>query len=131
MRRPHQCGSAAPDARFRRFAAARKLTRDKAVYRWALFAIGRLGPESQGRHKVTGTQAQGSRILVVDDNDDNRYTLTLYLDLEGYHNVEVAEDGEAAIARLEREAFDLVLLDVLMPKVDGYQVLTWLKGKDR
>ena len=80
---------------------------------------------------MTGKQAQGSRILVVDDNDDNRYTLTLYLNLEGYRNVEVAEDGEAAIARLEQEAFDLVLLDVLMPKVDGYQVLTWLKGKDR
>jgi PleD family two-component response regulator len=65
-----------------------------------------------GTSKVTGTQAQGPRILVVDDNDDNRYTLTLYLDLEGYRNVEVAEDGGAAIARLEREPFDLVLLDV-------------------
>jgi sigma-B regulation protein RsbU (phosphoserine phosphatase) len=72
-----------------------------------------------------------ARILVVDDNDDNRYTLTLYLDLEGYRNVEAAEDGEAAIARLEREPFDLVLLDVLMPKRDGYQVLTWLKARDR
>jgi phosphoserine phosphatase RsbU/P len=81
--------------------------------------------------KVTGEQAQGPRILVVDDNDDNRYTLTLYLELEGYRNVEVAEDGDAAIARLEREPFDLVLLDVLMPKSDGYQVLTWLKARDR
>ncbi len=80
---------------------------------------------------VAGKQPQDARILVVDDIDDNRYTLTLYLDLEGYHNVEVAEDGEAAIARLEHGAFDLVLLDVLMPKVDGYQVLTWLKGKNR
>ena len=73
----------------------------------------------------------GPRILVVDDNDDNRYTLMLYLDLEGYTNVEVAHDGEEAIARLDAAGFDLVLLDVMMPKVDGYQVLTWLKDQAR
>jgi sigma-B regulation protein RsbU (phosphoserine phosphatase) len=67
------------------------------------------------------------RILVVDDNDDNRYTLTLYLDLEGYTDVTVAEDGEQAIAVLQKDRFDLVLLDVMMPKVDGYQVLTWAR----
>jgi sigma-B regulation protein RsbU (phosphoserine phosphatase) len=71
------------------------------------------------------------RILVVDDNDDNRYTLTLHLDLEGYTNVETAQDGEEAIARLEEGSFDLLLLDVMMPKVDGYQVLTWLKNHVR
>ena len=69
---------------------------------------------------------ESHRILVVDDNDDNRYTLTLHLDLEGYTNVEAAHDGEEAIARLEAGSFDLLLLDVMMPKVDGYQVLTWL-----
>jgi sigma-B regulation protein RsbU (phosphoserine phosphatase) len=72
---------------------------------------------------------EGPRILVVDDNDDNRYTLTLYLDLEGYSKVETAQDGEEAIARLQAERFDVVLLDVMMPKVDGYQVLTWIKGQ--
>ena len=39
----------------------------------------------------------GPRILVVDDNDDNRYTLTLYLELEGYADIQIAEDGEQAI----------------------------------
>jgi sigma-B regulation protein RsbU (phosphoserine phosphatase) len=65
-------------------------------------------------------------ILVVDDNDDNRYTLTLYLDLEGYKHVTTAQDGEEAIARLTSERFDAVLLDLQMPKVDGHQVLAWL-----
>src|SRR4051812_31968017 len=74
---------------------------------------------------------RNARILVVDDNDDNRYTLTLYLDVEGYARVETAQDGEEAIARLSAEGFDLVLLDVMMPKVDGYQVLTWIKGQPR
>jgi sigma-B regulation protein RsbU (phosphoserine phosphatase) len=71
------------------------------------------------------------RILVVDDNDDNRYTLTMYLDLEGYRNVATANDGEEAIALLETEPFDLVLLDVMMPRLDGFGVLAWLKTKGR
>lgn len=80
---------------------------------------------------MTASTTPGSRILIVDDNDDNRYTLTLYLELEGYTDIQVAEDGGQAIARLDKESFDVVLLDVMMPKVDGYQVLSWLKGQPR
>jgi phosphoserine phosphatase RsbU/P len=82
---------------------------------------------------VTEHQPKGAspRILVVDDNDDNVYTLKLHLDLEGYTDVETARDGEEAIARLKTDTFDLVLLDVMMPKVDGFQVLTWLKDQAR
>ena len=43
----------------------------------------------------------------------------------------LAEDGEQAIARLDKVDFDVVLLDVMMPKVDGYQVLSWLKDQRR
>ena len=71
------------------------------------------------------------RILVVDDNDDNRYTLTLYLDLEGYSDVSTAQDGEEAIACLGKAEYDVVLLDVMMPKIDGYGVLNWLKDQPR
>ncbi len=71
------------------------------------------------------------RILVVDDNDDNRYTLTLYLDLEGYTDVETAEGRRGGDRALQSGSFDLVLLDVMMPKVDGYAVLTWLKGQPK
>src|SRR5216683_6195358 len=88
-------------------------------------------PAPTGEEAVTDDRpmGEGPRILVVDDNDDNRYTLTLYLDLEGYTNIESAHDGEQAIARLGTDAFDLVLLDVMMPKVDGYQVLSWIKDQ--
>lgn len=72
-----------------------------------------------------------ARLLVVDDNEDNRYTLALYLNLEGYTRVDTARDGSEAIARLQTESFDLVLLDIMMPNIDGYQVLTWLKETDR
>src|SRR5215470_8055668 len=88
----------------------------------------RIGTKAVNDGQPIGAQP---RILVVDDNDDNRYTLTLYLDLEGYTDVETAHDGEEAIGRLGAESFDLVLLDVMMPKVDGYQVLTWLKDQAR
>jgi sigma-B regulation protein RsbU (phosphoserine phosphatase) len=73
----------------------------------------------------------GPRLLVVDDNEDNRYTLILRLELEGYQEISVADDGEAAIELLQTQEFDLVLLDVMMPKLDGYQVLERLKAEGR
>lgn len=79
------------------------------------------------------TQANASppRILVVDDNEDNRYTLILRLELEGYQNITQAADGEEALDLLRKDNFDLVLLDVMMPKMDGYQVLEALKADGR
>ena len=73
----------------------------------------------------------GPRLLVVDDNEDNRYTLIMRLEIEGYSNIDIAEDGEQALELLGSEDFDLVLLDVMMPKVDGYQVLQQLKADGR
>ena len=72
--------------------------------------------------------AANPRILVVDDNDDNRYTLTLYLELEGYTDIAVAEEGEQAIAQLKEKEFDLVLLDVMMPRMSGLEACRLLKG---
>jgi sigma-B regulation protein RsbU (phosphoserine phosphatase) len=72
-----------------------------------------------------------ARILIVDDVEDNRYTLGMLLDLEGYSQVAQACDGAEALERLGAEAFDLVLLDVMMPKLDGYQVLERLKAEGR
>jgi sigma-B regulation protein RsbU (phosphoserine phosphatase) len=71
------------------------------------------------------------RLLVVDDNEDNRYTLTLQLEIEGYKDITAANDGEAALDLLRAQEFDLVLLDVMMPNVDGYQVLERLKAAGR
>lgn len=72
-----------------------------------------------------------ARILVVDDNEDNRYTLILRLELEGYQDITVATDGEEALELLRGQEFDLVLLDVMMPKLDGYGVLEQLKQEGR
>ena len=67
-------------------------------------------------------------LLVVDDNEDNRYTLTRRLKREGYTNLSTANNGREALELLQRRRFDLVLLDIMMPDLDGYQVLEHLKG---
>jgi len=68
------------------------------------------------------------KILIVDDNDDNRYTLELFLRTDGYQNIETASDGKQAIAAVAREEFGLVLLDMVMPDLSGEDVLKVLKG---
>jgi adenylate cyclase len=67
-------------------------------------------------------------LLVVDDIEDNRYALTRRLAREGYSNVVTAADGEQALDLLSAKPFDLVLLDIMMPKVNGYQVLERMKA---
>jgi adenylate cyclase len=71
-----------------------------------------------------------SRILVVDDNASNRDLLSRRLQRQG-HTVLQAEDGAHALALVEKEALDLVLLDLMMPGISGYEVLALLKGDPR
>jgi len=65
-------------------------------------------------------------LLVVDDNRANRDMLSRRLALQGYR-VTVAENGHEAVAHAERDAFDLILLDVEMPGVSGFAVLERLR----
>jgi serine phosphatase RsbU (regulator of sigma subunit) len=68
-----------------------------------------------------------SRILVVDDNEANRDMLSRRLARQG-HGVEMAAGGQEALQRLGAEPFDLVLLDIMMPEMNGYEVLERLKA---
>lgn len=79
--------------------------------------------------KQTSTDQQPGMILVVDDNAMNRDVLSRRLRREGYR-VALAEDGRRALEALRAQSFDLVLLDVMMPDIDGYQVLSELKADD-
>jgi adenylate cyclase len=63
-----------------------------------------------------------ARVLVVDDNKVNRLLLTRSLELQG-HSVASAENGRVALEMLRKESFDLALLDIEMPEMDGFQVL--------
>jgi adenylate cyclase len=69
-----------------------------------------------------------AQILVVDDNEDNRYTLKRRLKREGYEDVAVATNGREALDLIALRPFDLVLLDIMMPVMNGYEVLERLKA---
>jgi CheY-like chemotaxis protein len=75
-------------------------------------------------------QARQAKILVVDDVEDNRELLRRRLERQGYV-VGQAAGGREAIAAAAKGAWDLVLLDVMMPDVDGYEVLEQLKSAPR
>lgn len=65
-------------------------------------------------------------ILVVDDYAMNRMKLSRFLEQQG-HTVTLAEHGKQAVALIVAQPFDLMLLDIEMPEMDGYQVLEYLK----
>ncbi len=67
-------------------------------------------------------------VLVVDDNQVNRELYSRYLELEGYQVLD-AGNGSEALERIEQEPVDLVLLDVMMPGLDGFEVLESLREK--
>jgi len=70
-------------------------------------------------------------LLIVDDNEDNRYTLMRRLQREGYTNLASANDGKLALDLLQSQPFDLVLLDVMMPGLNGYEVLERMRADAR
>jgi class 3 adenylate cyclase len=74
--------------------------------------------------------SEPARILIVDDDDDNRYTLTRRLKREGYEDIAVAINGREALELIASLPFDLILLDIMMPEMNGYEVLERLKADD-
>jgi DNA-binding NtrC family response regulator len=72
--------------------------------------------------------AEKSSILVVDDEEALRTVLSSELENEGY-TIASAGDGDDAINILRDRTFDLVLLDIKMPRVDGFEVLRFIKER--
>jgi DNA-binding response OmpR family regulator len=69
-------------------------------------------------------------VLIVEDDYDIRELLTLYFTTKG-HSVDCAHDGQEALVHFQREEPDLILLDVLLPKLDGWSVLTAVRAQSR
>jgi adenylate cyclase len=86
------------------------------------------GSESAGGLELNART--GGRILVVDDNAGNRDMLSRRLDREGY-SVDTASNGREALEKLETGGFDLVLLDIVMPELDGFTVLRSIRADPR
>ena len=71
---------------------------------------------------------ESATILLVDDEDSVQKLLTYPLEHEGYHVIQ-ARDGEEALARFAADRIDLVVLDVMLPKLDGLEVCRRLRGQ--
>ncbi|MEO1442679.1 MAG: response regulator, partial [Chloroflexota bacterium] len=72
--------------------------------------------------------ANAARVLVVDDEEANRDILATIVQALGYDAAQ-AEDGEVALGMVESEDFDLILLDVMMPQVNGIDALKQIREK--
>ncbi len=71
-----------------------------------------------------------SKILIVDDEEDLRFTLSELMNKEGYY-VETAEDGLKALEKIKNKSFDVVILDMKMPRMDGIQTLLEIRKIDK
>jgi EAL domain-containing protein (putative c-di-GMP-specific phosphodiesterase class I)/DNA-binding response OmpR family regulator len=72
-----------------------------------------------------------AKVLIVDDNENNRYTLRRRLSRLKFPNTTEAENGQHALDILEQEEHDIILLDVMMPVMDGFEVLERVKLNPR
>lgn len=71
------------------------------------------------------------KVLIVDDNDNNRLTLNLLLEeVEGVEVFE-AEDGQVAVEMCVKNHYDLVLMDIMMPNLDGFEATKYIKQVDK
>jgi CheY-like chemotaxis protein len=68
------------------------------------------------------------KILYVEDNDDNIYLLRMRFELTGEHELLIAEDGERGVAMARAERPDLILMDLELPVIDGWEATRRLKA---
>ena len=94
---------------------------------------GGLSPEQQTQLQLAKSDPTGKQaaILVVDDSSELRTVIVLILQSMGYHNIAEAGDGQAALELIHRREFDLLVLDIDMPRLDGYGVLDALRRDPR
>lgn len=70
-----------------------------------------------------------TKILIVEDEDSIRELIKMTLSMEAYETEE-ADNGELAFKMIQEQDLDLILLDIMLPKIDGYQLLSKIKDKD-
>ncbi|MEM1422893.1 MAG: response regulator [Planctomycetota bacterium] len=86
-------------------------------------------PPSDEAQLDASMQVEGALILVVDDHEQNQELLQAYLEDIGCR-VETAGDGIEALEKIGKEHPDLIILDVMMPRMSGYQLCEKLKADD-
>ena len=84
------------------------------------------GKKNKGRRIIPPEISSKKKILVVEDSPTTRKVVVLTLKQKGYSMIE-AQDGLEALSKIDEERPDLVLLDIILPKMDGYKVLSIIK----
>ena len=102
--------------------------RDLAKFSQATNNSGSQPPDAKITTAANWQQAKSGTILIVDDTPDNLLVLFSYLEEQGF-KVLLAEDGETALKIAQSKAPDLILLDVLMPEMDGFETCRRLKAQ--
>jgi CheY-like chemotaxis protein len=73
------------------------------------------------QHTIAEARRRDARLLVAEDNRTNQLVILAMLKKLGFDRIDVAQDGEEAIDKAKAAAYDLILMDCLMPKLDGYE----------
>ena len=112
----------------------RKPVKQSELLDAVLTALGRLAAEPETASAAPGVPAPGVprslRVLVAEDNEFNQELAASLLKKRG-HVAVIAGNGKAALAAWEREPFDLILMDVQMPEMDGFAATQAIRAKER
>ena len=81
------------------------------------------------RHSIEEGRRRGARVLLVEDNDVNRSVARKFLERMG-HQVDVARDGKQAVEATRGTAYDVVLMDIQMPELDGYEATLAIRRRE-
>src|SRR3977135_2949496 len=88
--------------------------------------------QSKREHTTsTSISSAPSRLMVVDDEADIAFTLKLELELSGFFLVDVFNDPKIALSHYKPDYYDLILLDVKMPEMNGFELYQEIQKKDK